>query len=92
MEGAFAEQMVVMEFAPGAGVLSHTHGGPTLVTVLNGEITLREDETETTYTAGESWTEMPGHVHEAFNADDAPVQVVVTFLLPVAAPTTLVEQ
>src|SRR3990170_3877390 len=40
IDGTFSELMVVMEFAPGAGVAPHTHGGPTLVTVLEGEITL----------------------------------------------------
>ena len=92
MAGVFNELMTVLEFAPGAGMPLHTHGGPTLVTVLEGEITLREDEAEITYAAGESWTEMPGHVHEAYNAGSTPVKVVVTFLLPVAAATTPVEQ
>ncbi len=91
MKGAFDEMMVVLDFAPGAGVPAHVHGGPTLVTVLDGAITLKENGTEKTYKAGESWTEMPGHVHEAVNKGNKAVRVVVTFLLPVAEPTTLVK-
>ena len=91
MVDAFDEVMVILDFAPGAGVPMHVHGGPTLVTVLDGAITLKDNGMEKTYKAGESWTEMPEHVHEAINNGDKTVRVVVTFLLPVAEPTTLVK-
>jgi quercetin dioxygenase-like cupin family protein len=90
MADAFDEVTVVLDFAPGAGVPAHVHGGPTLVTVLDGAITLKENNTEKTYKAGESWTEMPDHVHAVINGNNT-VRVVVTFLLPVAEPTTLVK-
>src|SRR3954469_21624991 len=58
---------VVLDFAPGAQGPEHVHGGPLVVTVLTGAITLNEDGGATTYKAGESWTEMPGHKHTAAN-------------------------
>jgi quercetin dioxygenase-like cupin family protein len=90
MTGQFDELMVVLDFAPGAGVPLHVHGGPTLVTVLEGAITLREKGAEKTYKAGESWTEMSGNRHEAANPGPGKATVVVTFLLAKGAePTTL---
>jgi quercetin dioxygenase-like cupin family protein len=88
LAGQFDELMVVLDFAPGTGVPLHVHGGPTLVTVLAGAITLREKGTEKTYNVGESWTELPGNTHEAANPGPGKAAVVVTFLLPKGAEAT----
>jgi len=32
----------VLDLPPGAGIASHTHGGPVVVTVISGEITLMQ--------------------------------------------------
>ena len=45
----------VLDFPAGAGVADHKHGGNVLVTVLSGEMTLREKGTERIPKAGESW-------------------------------------
>src|SRR5687768_5298946 len=37
---------VVLDFAPGAWTPPHTHGGQTFNLVLDGELTLRENDTE----------------------------------------------
>jgi len=58
----------ILEFPAGAGVANHVHGGNVLVTVLNGEMTLREKGTEKVVKASESWTEYPGNVHSVVNA------------------------
>jgi quercetin dioxygenase-like cupin family protein len=91
MDGMFSENQAVLEFNPGAGIPLHVHGGPTLALVLDGEITLRANGEERVYKAGESWTEMPGDVHEAFNSGDTPAHVVATFLLPPGAEATTVQ-
>jgi quercetin dioxygenase-like cupin family protein len=84
---------VILEFAPGAGVPLHHHGGPVVVTVLMGEITLRESGTERTVKAGESWTEQPGAPHAAFNKSSGVLRVAVSVLLPKGAEvTTLLPQ
>lgn len=72
---------VVLDFAPGAQVPEHVHGGPLVVTVLSGEITLNEDGGTKVYKPGESWSEMPGHPHSAINAGSTMGRVVVTALL-----------
>lgn len=72
---------VVLDFAPGAQVPEHVHGGPLVVNVLAGAITLNEDGGTKIYQTGQSWTEMPGHKHSALNAGSTPARVAVTALL-----------
>lgn len=83
---------LVLEFAPGAGFPEHTHGAPVTVTVLEGQVTLREEGAAKTYNAGETWTESPGHVHSAVNEGTTTARVLVTALLPNGSElTTLTE-
>ncbi len=91
INGVFDEVMIVLDLAPGASIPAHTHGGAVLATVIDGEITLKEDSTEEVYKAGESWSEVPDHVHEAVNAGSKPVRVAFSVLLPVPAALTLVQ-
>lgn len=84
---------LVLEFAPGAWTPMHTHGGVGVVTVLEGEMTVRmEDGTEQTYAAGEMWLEHPGEHAEVGNAGDAVARVVATFILPEGAELTTVRE
>jgi quercetin dioxygenase-like cupin family protein len=79
-------------FKPGSWAPPHTHGGLTLVAVVDGEMTLRSGGRETVHRSGDLWVE-PGAVHAAGNnaVDDA--SVVVTYLLRRGAPvTTLAAQ
>jgi len=92
INGVFDEVMIVLDLAPGAGIPAHTHGGAVLATVVDGEITLKENSTEHVYKAGESWAEVPDHVHQVVNAGDKPVRVAFSVLLPVPAALTLVQQ
>jgi quercetin dioxygenase-like cupin family protein len=65
---------------------SHTHGGELLVTVLNGEQTVRDEQgNETVYKAGESFIEMPGECLEIGNAGEGLVTVSALALLPKGA-------
>lgn len=54
---------IIMDFPSGAGVPRHFHGGPVLVTVLSGEMTLKEKGAEIVKKTGESWTEKLGDEH-----------------------------
>jgi quercetin dioxygenase-like cupin family protein len=83
-------QTLLLDFAPGAWTPLHTHGGSTLVRVLEGEMTRRRGATEDRFRAGESWVEQPGDVHAAGNASSTPARVLVTFLLARGAPLTTV--
>ena len=80
----------ILDFPSGAGVPEHFHGGPVLVTVMSGEITLKQQGTVVTKKAGESWTEKPGDEHSVINAGTATVRVAVSMLLPKGAEETTV--
>ncbi len=89
MNGLFVELVRVIDFAPGAGVPFHTHGGPVLDLVLEGAITLTDRGVDTVYEAGDSFTEAAGQVYQARNAGDVPARVAATWLLSIAPLTTL---
>jgi quercetin dioxygenase-like cupin family protein len=91
--GEYELVSTILEFAPGAGVARHMHGGQVLVVVLGGEMTLREKGTERIKKQGESWTENPGDEHSVINAGDVTARVAVSMLLPKGAEaTTLIKQ
>lgn len=79
---------VVLDFPPGAGVARHSHGGHALVTMLSGELTLKEKGMGRTLKTGESWTEDPGAEHEVVNTGASTARVVVSMLLPKGAEVT----
>ncbi|HEY6873073.1 MAG TPA: cupin domain-containing protein [Geobacteraceae bacterium] len=81
---------IIFDFAPGAGVPLHRHGGQVLVQVLSGEITVREKGIERVMKAGDSWTESPGNEHAAINAGSVTARVAVSMLLPKGAEATTI--
>jgi quercetin dioxygenase-like cupin family protein len=91
--GEYDLNTVILDFPQGAGMPTHIHGGYVLVTVLHGEITLKEKGTERIMKVGESWTENPGDQHSVVNAGAATVRVVVNMLLPKGAEfTTIIKK
>jgi quercetin dioxygenase-like cupin family protein len=83
---------VVLEFAPGAWTPVHLHGGPAYVTVLEGELLLRQSGIEEKFSVGEGWIDNPDEPHAAGNEGTGPARAVATFVLPRGAtPTTVVE-
>jgi len=83
--GEYDLMTAILDFPAGAGFANHTHGGHVLVSVVSGEMTLREKGTEKIVKAGESWTESPGNIHAVVNAGTATARVVAVFLLPKGA-------
>ena len=79
---------IIMDFQSGAGVPRHMHGGFVMVTVLSGEITLKEKGAEVVKKTGESWTEKAGDEHAVVNAGPATVRVAISMLLPKGAEAT----
>lgn len=56
--------LVVVEFAPGAGNSPHRHPGSTIAYVLEGSVVSEVDPGKpVTYHAGQSWYELPMHTH-----------------------------
>lgn len=89
---SFTLVQLVLDFAPGAWTPLHSHGGDTLVTVLEGEMTRSLDGEEETFGPGESWIEPAGQIHAAGNNTDEPARVAVSIVLqPGEAVTTNVE-
>jgi quercetin dioxygenase-like cupin family protein len=83
---------VVVDFAPGASTPDHTHGGPVIALVVDGEITLHDSTGMVMkHPAGTFWTELPGHVHHAGNEGGAPARISVVGLIPKGGRLTTPE-
>jgi LPXTG-motif cell wall-anchored protein len=80
---------VIVDFAPGASTPDHTHGGPVIALVLDGEITLHDTDGTQSYKAGTFWTELPGHTHHAANEGGAPARISVVGLVPKGGRLTI---
>ena len=90
VSGSYSEVRTVLDFAPGAWTPPHKHGGPALIGVVEGQVTVRENGTERTYRAGESWFEPAGNIHQAGNLSGVPARVVGNYLVPQGAVVTTV--
>ncbi len=88
ISGSYSVIQQVLDFAPGSQTLKHHHGGPGVITVIQGEVTLSSDGVEKTYKVGESFTELPGQTLQAFNRGSSELIVVATYLLPDGAQLT----
>lgn len=80
---------------PGAVFPWHTHSGPVIVNIAQGELIYVEadDCVERPYQAGEAFVDPGhGHVHSAFNRGETPTVLYATFLqIPASGPLTLTE-
>lgn len=91
--GEFELIQLVLDFAPGAWTPPHSHGATLLVTVLEGEVTVREEgKAEQTYKAGESFMEWPGVFLEVGNAGANVASVAAAALLPTGEKFTTVKE
>lgn len=84
-----------MTFQAGAQAPWHTHNGPVIVSVVEGELTyvMAEDCSQHTYPAGSAFVD-PGHgnVHSGYNATDGLTVVVNTFLeAPADGPLSITD-
>ena len=84
--GPYEVAQAVLDFAPGAQTPLHTHPGQVVVTVLEGEQTIREQGAERVYRAGESFVEAPNVPVQAINRSAGRTTVLATYLLPQGAP------
>jgi len=87
VSGGYTLVQQVLDFAPGAQTPRVRVGGPGVITVLEGQLTLNSDITRT-YKAGDSFAEMPGQTVQAINAGSAHLVLAETFALPDGAPLT----
>jgi quercetin dioxygenase-like cupin family protein len=87
--------VVTVEFAPGAGSSPHRHPGSVVAYVLQGSVVSQVDPDQpATYKVGESWYELPMHVHRvARNASKTRPAKILAFLIsekgqPLTMPAT----
>ncbi|MEZ4678482.1 MAG: cupin domain-containing protein [Caldilineaceae bacterium] len=91
--GEFELVQLVVDFPTGTWTPSHTHGGELLVTVLNGEQTVRDEQgAETVYKAGEAFIELPGEYLEIGNAGETLTTVSALALLPKGATLSTTKE
>lgn len=88
VSGPYSLVQQVLDFAPSAQTPKHRHGGPGVVSVLQGQLTLSTDGVEQTYVAGQTFVEMPGQTLQASNRGSSGVIVAATFMLPDGAQLT----
>jgi len=75
----------VIDLPSGGTLPKHTHGGPTVVYVITGTLTLTDASGTKTVKAGESFTENAGVVHWGSNQGTTSVRVAVSYLIPKGA-------
>jgi quercetin dioxygenase-like cupin family protein len=89
----FEAVQLVVDFPVGSGVARHFHGGPAYITMLEGEMRMSiGNGAFETYGAGSSFVEPYEVVAEGANPSTAPASLLVTYLLPVGAAVTTLEQ
>lgn len=88
VSGPYSLVQQVLDFAPGSQTPMHRHGGPGVITVLQGQVTLNVDGVDMTFKTGQSFAEMPGHRLQAFNRGSSDLVLAATFLLPDGAQLT----
>ena len=77
----------VLEFAPGAREMRHTHPGPLSGYVMEGTLTLEHEGRPTTaYKAGEAFYIEAGKIHVGINDTSAPLKFVVTLVVEKGKP------
>jgi quercetin dioxygenase-like cupin family protein len=82
---------LVLDFAPGAGIPLHYHGGPTAMVVVEGELTLQHhDGTERKLKPADTDNEEAGAQHVMLNASTANARLLATILLPRGAEVTTI--
>jgi quercetin dioxygenase-like cupin family protein len=88
ISGSYSLVQQVLDFAPGAQTPQHRHGGPGVITVLQGKVTLSRDGVVKTLSAGDSFIEMPGQTLQASNRGSSDLMLAATFVLPDGAQLT----
>lgn len=83
-----------LHFAPGGTTGWHSHPGPAMAVIQEGTFTLYNASDRTCrprrYGPGQAFVDRGGgNVHIGRNETDKPVRVLVTFVLPKGAPTTI---
>lgn len=72
---------MIVEIAPGASTVRHSHPYPTHGYVLEGSLeVVAADGTRNRYEAGDAFLETVGTVHQGFNVGEGPLRILVTYI------------
>ena len=82
----------VLDIPPGVSIGKHTHGGPAVVTVISGELTVTDPNGTATLKAGQSATEPMGYAHSVVNKGTTTARVSVSYLIPKGAAMTTMSK
>lgn len=81
--------MALVELPPGAAEGPHTHPADVFVFVLEGAITLENEDAQTaTFKAGDVFRIFPGKVHQAINNGSTPAKLAAVFVTEKGKPLT----
>lgn len=81
----------VLEFAPGAAVPPHHHGGDVLGVVIQGQMTNHNGSSVTEINTGDGFVENLGQVHSIGNESSSPAAFFGTILLPPGAEIITIQ-
>jgi quercetin dioxygenase-like cupin family protein len=90
MTGAFDVLDEYLEVPPGGSTPVHTHSGPVISVVVDGQVLRRANGTEQAVKAGQSWIDHPDESHQVLNPTTLAAHLCSIFLQPVGAPLTTV--
>jgi quercetin dioxygenase-like cupin family protein len=88
ISGGYSVIQQVLDFAPGSQTPDYRYGGPGVITVIQGQVTLNSDGINKAYGVGDSFAETPGQTLQAFNWGSSELILVATYLLPDGAQLT----
>jgi len=88
ISGGYSVIQQVLDFAPASQTLKNRHGGPGVITVLQGDATVTIDNVEKTYKVGDSFSLTTSQTMQAFNRGSTDLLVAASFLLPDGAQLT----
>jgi quercetin dioxygenase-like cupin family protein len=79
--------LVMVEFAPGAAEVPHTHPGPYVARVMEGAFEFDvAGKPTTTYRTGDTFAVDAGQAHHGKNVAEGKTLLLITFVLPKGVP------
>lgn len=82
----------LLDVMPGGYMRKHHHGGPVIVMVISGELTVTDMKGTHVLTSGQSTTEDTAYVHSAANNGTEVAHLAVTYVIPKGAARTIIDR
>jgi quercetin dioxygenase-like cupin family protein len=82
----------LLDVMPGGYLRKHHHGGPTIVMVISGELTVTDDKGTRVLTSGQSVNEETTYVHTAANNGVDIAHLAVSYVIPKGAARTIIDR